>query len=73
MQLRGVDPERVHADPGHVPVVADHLPVPVDLRPQHLLAAVHERVGPPLAQEARVVGAEDAVEHLVRRRRPAAA
>jgi hypothetical protein len=63
-QLRRVDAERVHADARGVALVVHDLPAPVRLGTQHGLAAVDEGVRPPLAQEARVVGAEYALEYL---------
>ena len=62
-QGRGVDAQRVDAHAGDMATVDDTLRGPVDLSPQQRLTAVEEGVGPPLAQETRVVGAQHAIEY----------
>jgi hypothetical protein len=63
-QLGGVDAQRMHADAGDVARIADLLPSPVHLGAEEALAAVQEGIRPALAQESRVVGAQDPGQHL---------
>jgi len=63
-QLPGVHAQRVHADGGGVAAVPHRPPGPVTSASSTSLAAVEERVRPPLGVEPGVIGAEHAVEHL---------
>ena len=59
-EFGGVHTQRVHGDGGGVAAMADGARRPVHLRAEHGLAAVQERVRPPLRVEPGVVGAEGA-------------
>src|SRR6266536_3779207 len=66
-ELVGVHAQRVHGDARDVAAAADLLGAPVHGGAQDLGAAVAERVGPALAVEPGVIGAEYSLEYLAPR------